>query len=381
MNATGTDSHVLKRFVIPAATLVMILVLLLWGASDADAAYSYAGMKNVTLSPASAVTFYQNSYETQYMTHTVDESQKTFVLKLRINDPGGHIFSSKRDSCRVQLKSSAAYAGRVSVVKKKLSKNVLRIYLRSSGTAKVKLRVTLDGKRFGYITVRFFDLDMPRSLLLAAGSSGTLSVSKLMPRSSSRYTGIIKWTSSDESVARVSGGIVTGLRSGNAIIYAQVGQAKLGCAVSVTSRQKVDAISQAVKIVNEREYRLDPELRMQDEYYDCSSLVWKVLHGSVCDFGSRSWAPTAADQCRYLYSVRKMIGSFTRVNEQNMIYQAGDVYFFTGRSSEFLGIYHVELFRGYDFQGFTAAGRPVVRIRAVKVDIYGAGSNAIVGRP
>ncbi len=372
------------------ALRLMMLVLacalgLFLAAAFSQNAYaaSRVNMKKVKARVTSGVTFYQDSYTTKwYRTHPIAEKKPTFVVKLKLTGGKKHVFDSRRDRFSVSLRCGSAYRGKVTIVKKKLKKNVISIYLRSSGTARVRLYPRVNGKKFGPVTVSIFNTEMDRSLLLGEGASAQLQVRKLLTKGKKVYGGKIIFSSSDSGVASVSSkGIVSAHKAGSAVIYAKVGKSKLGCVVSVTSPAKAEAVRKAYWMVSEWTYYSDPYWRMQDGYYDCSALTWKVLHEKVCDFGDKSFAPTAAEQCRYLEKKGRMLGKFTRANEQKMTYQAGDVFFKIDGSDDYKGIGHVELISGYEFQGFTTDGKAVVRLTAPKVEIYDEGSNILIGRP
>lgn len=46
--------------------------------------------------------------------------------------------------------------------------------------------------------------------------------------------------------------------------------------------------------------------RMQEKFYDCSSLVWKSYHKNGVNFGMAYYAPVAADMGNGAYSIRNL---------------------------------------------------------------------------
>ncbi|MDD7349837.1 MAG: hypothetical protein PUG66_08370 [Clostridiales bacterium] len=60
-------------------------------------------------------------------------------------------------------------------------------------------------------------------------------------------------------------------KTGNTVVYAQIGEHRLGCAVSVVSSKMKKVINRAKRIYKTCKY--SQPLRMNSKYYDCSSLV------------------------------------------------------------------------------------------------------------
>lgn len=129
-------------------------------------------------------------------------------------------------------------------------------------------------------------------------------------------SGKIKWVSTNKKVVTVSskGVIKAKKKTGNTVVYAQIGEHRLGCAVSVVSSKKKKVINRAKKIYKTCKY--SQPLRMNSKYYDCSSLVWKSYRLMGKTFGNRNYAPVAADIAKWCAGKKKMVKG--GVSEKNI---------------------------------------------------------------
>ena len=74
--------------------------------------------------------------------------------------------------------------------------------------------------------------------------------------------------------------------------------------------------------------------RMQEKFYDCSSLVWKSYHKNGVNFGMAYYAPVAADMGKWCAQHKKLVsGGLSQANIQNMKLNPGDVMFETGQKN------------------------------------------------
>lgn len=234
-----------------------------------------------------------------------------------------------------------------------LEENVITLTSYTPGTTTLTITV---GDSVFCVDLTVADATMSDTKLMAVGGSSSLYVTA--NSGSSDYTlsdSLIKWYSSDTSVVTVdSNGNLKAKKKGNAIVYAVVGDVHLGCAVSVTSAKKVKAIKKAISIVSVSSY--SQARRMSKGYYDCSSLVFRAYKNAGLTVVSKriSYAPVAATIAKWLICTKhhkKM--KLTTSGIQSMKYYAGDLGFQTGASNgRYLGIYHVEIFRGYAYMGY-----------------------------
>ena len=133
-------------------------------------------------------------------------------------------------------------------------------------------------------------------------------------------------------------------------------------AVNVTTREKVSVIQTARGIYSTSTY--SQPLRMRKGYYDCSSLVWRSYRtvGNYLGTSSRAtYAPTAAGIASYLEQRRKTVaGGIGYSNTTKGKLKAGDLLFEGGSSNgRYRGVYHVEMFTGYDIAYIKSNGKPV----------------------
>ncbi len=123
--------------------------------------------------------------------------------------------------------------------------------------------------------------------------------------------------------------------------------------------------------------------RMQEKFYDCSSLVWKSYHKNGVNFGMANYAPVAADMGKWCAQHKKLVsGGLSQANIQNMKLNPGDVMFETGqKNGRYKGIYHVEMITGYIFYGFDGNGKAELGIQWAAGDEKYYPMGQMVGRP
>ncbi len=242
------------------------------------------------------------------------------------------------------------------------------------GEGSAKLTVVINGKEF-LISFKVIRLEMSKTGLVASRGKKT----KLRIRGTGEKA---KWTSSNTRVVKVSGdGTIRCRKTGNAVITAQIGEVKVGCAVSVIPTKLLRVVNMAKKIGANWKY--SQAKRMQTGYYDCSSLVWKCYKKIGKTFGDPHYAPVAANVAKWCAGRKKMITkSYTWNHVQKMKLRPGDLIFKTGqKNGRYKGIYHVEMFVGYTLTGFDSSGKPVLsELWAARSEGYGGGGYP-VARP
>jgi len=277
--------------------------------------------------------------------YTSDYSYEPCTANIKIKSP--YILDEDDDliSITADSSNSSMYASYT------IKNNVLQLSSTSPGRTTIKF--TINGKVF---TVKLTVISLKisaASLLLTNGQTKQLKVRG--------YKGKVKFRSSrPRKVSVNSKGKVKAKKRGNAFITAKIGNIKLGCVVSVITPQKKKVISRARKIVKSSVY--SQANRMQKGYYDCSSLVWRSYLPYGYDFGNGSYAPVAADQAKWLAGRNKLLkGGYSEKNVQSMKLEPGDLLFETGeKNGRYKGIYHVEMFAGYNLYGFDSKGKPLV---------------------
>lgn len=234
-----------------------------------------------------------------------------------------------------------------------LSKNKITLYPSNIGSTTVT--ITICEKDF-QVNIKTIAVGINKnSLLLAKGKSSKLKISGKPSK--------IKWTSSNKRIAAVSSnGTIKARKTGNVVIKAKMGEISLGCAVSVVTDNRLKVIKRAKQIAKTCTYS-QPK-RMQSNYYDCSSLVWKAYSKYGQNFGNRSYAPVAADLGKWCANRKKLVkGGVIRKNLQKMKFRPGDLYFVTGSNNgRYQGISHVEMISGYVCYGFDSKGNPILEL-------------------
>lgn len=190
----------------------------------------------------------------------------------------------------------------------------------------------------------------------------------------------VVWETLNPTVAEVSDkGLVTAKKGGTAVIIATIGENKFGCAVNVTTASVKKVVTLAQKLAKGT---YSQEKRMQEGYYDCSSLVWRAYSPSGIKFGNATWAPVAADIGKWsMENGKKISSSLTEEQIQKKKLKVGDLLFKTGaENGRYKGIDHVEMFIGYGYAGIDSEGTVYLTTKlAARADGYGYGM--LVVRP
>lgn len=243
-----------------------------------------------------------------------------------------------------------------------LHNNVLT--LTPSKAGKTTVTVILNNTLFFKITLNTIVVKMSsNSALMTIGQMKKLTVHGCKASK-------VKWSSSNPSVVSVSSsGMIKGKKNGNVVIKAKVGDYVFGCAVSVIPKNRKKAIDKALYIYKTSEY--SQAKRMQNKFYDCSSLVWRSYANNGVKFGNTKYAPTAAEMAKWCVSKRKMVkGGLSQNNVDKMKINAGDIMFESGADNgRYKGVYHVEMVVGYVCEGFDYNGKPILALKwATRLD-------------
>lgn len=251
-----------------------------------------------------------------------------------------------------------------------LEKKVVEVNVPSAG--KTVLTIQLNGHTFR-LTISVSEIYINKiSAVLAKKKTTRLKIKG--------YSGKVVWKSTKKNTVSVSrDGTVKGKKTGNAVIYTTIDGCRLGCAVSVVTPKRKKVIVAAKKIAGGT---YSQAKRMSKGYYDCSSLVWRAYQKEGKSLGNKTYAPVAADICKWcLGHKRKVKGGLSGKNIQNMKLRPGDLLFETGADNgRYKGVYHVEMFIGYQCEGFDSSGKPLLgTLWAARPANYYFGG--IMGRP
>lgn len=226
----------------------------------------------------------------------------------------------------------------------------IEIYSGTAGTT--TLTFTING--------RTFQLKLKTTKITLKKISAVLAKKKTTKLKVSGFSGKVNWRSTNKKVASVSSnGIVKGKKTGNAVVYASFGGRRIGCAVSVVTPKMKKVINEAKKIAKGK---YSQAKRMQKGYYDCSSLVWRSYKKAGKYFGDKNYAPVAANIAKWCFGKKKRIkGGLSYKNIQNRKLRPGDLFFEGGADNgRYKGIYHVEMFIGYQCEGFDENNKPIM---------------------
>lgn len=236
-----------------------------------------------------------------------------------------------------------------------LEKNVLTIDVYNTGIS--ILTVDINGKKFN-LEVNVIDNEISStSVVIAEGGSHQLKIR-------GEGTGKIEWNSVNPDIAEVNAdGNIIGKKRGNTLITAKVNGKTFGCVVSVTTELRKNVVEWA------RVYSLKSKYsqtrRMEEGYYDCSSLTWRAYRKFGFNIMNTNYAPTAAAMGKH-YDQNKQIveGGISETNINKMAFEPGDLFFMEGpvNNGRYRNIYHVEVISGYTFGGFDKSGKPIIGI-------------------
>lgn len=201
----------------------------------------------------------------------------------------------------------------------------------------------------------------------------------------------VTWSSSRPGVARISQkGIIKIKGTGTAKITAKVNGQKLMCIVSVSSRTAHRVVKQARIISGQKHIRYSQALRMSENYYDCSSLVWRCYKPYGILFGATNnyWAPTAAEEGRWCARKNKLVAKKS-VDILSFRLVPGDTiyYSFSGNNGRYKNIDHTAIFAGYKYDASSNTYYGTVleasssRNSVVERMYYPGASIRLIGRP
>lgn len=199
------------------------------------------------------------------------------------------------------------------------------------------LTVTVDGKVFT-AEVYVIDPQIPdKDMIIVKKKAKNRAVTNL-PEGMK-----VKYTSTDKSVVTVNkNGKVKPKKDGCANIIMEVGDRTFSYSVIVGFNLPTRAVAEANTVVGAK-YSQDK--RMQEGYYDCSSLVWRSYKAAGVALKSDSYAPTAADLCKFMeeegYTISKKALPADKMKPGDIIFSSS-----SGDNGRYLNIDHVSMYMG-----------------------------------
>lgn len=200
----------------------------------------------------------------------------------------------------------------------------------------------------------------------------------------------VTWTAGNKNVASVSqNGVVTIKGIGATKITARVNGRKIICIVAVSSKTANRAVKNARAVTLRDNIRYSQAYRMSENYYDCSSLVYRCYAKLGIRFGNTNphWAPTAAEEGRWCSSTKHLV-SEQSVDILSCKLVPGDTiyYSFNGNNGRYLNIDHTAIFAGYAYDESAGYYGTVIeasssRNSVVERTFYPGDSIKLIGRP
>jgi len=236
-----------------------------------------------------------------------------------------------------------------------LEKNVLTIDIYNTGMS--TLTVYINGRKFN-LSVNVIDNEISStSVVISEGGTHQLKIR-------GEGAGRIEWSSVNPDIAEVdANGKIIGKTKGNTLIMAKVNGKTFGCVVSVTSEIRKNVVEWARAYSLKSRY--SQSRRMEEGYYDCSSLAWRAYNKFGFNIMSTNYAPTAAAMGQFYDKNGRIVeGGLSDENVNKMVFEPGDLFFMEGvaNNGRYRNVYHVEIISGYTFGGFNKSGKPIIGI-------------------
>lgn len=248
------------------------------------------------------------------------------------------------------------------------------IYAVKKGTATITCEI--DGVNLSYkVTVTDPQVNV-QLLTIVKGKK-----SKIIVKGTNKNSKI-NYNTSNSSIANVNkSGYVTARKDGCASIKITVDGKEMIVPVSVGNSKVVGALKYALNAIGTT---YSQAKRMEQGYYDCSSLTWRAYHSAGVNIGSRYWAPTAADMAKTLVKNKKAI-AYKALPAEKL--QPGDLIFFTKTdgtdNGRYKNIYHVAMYCGNSGDEFGEGLLLEARLAGVGMFTYYPSDRAVavVARP
>lgn len=257
-------------------------------------------MSEVTVTPASNVVYIGNS------------ALNELTIQLKINS--SHLFTEED----IENVSLGGYCH-----SKKIENNVLELKYYHDGPLKTLTRtcsISICGEKFSFeVKEKAVKISGASSSVIVKGKTKQLSV-KGLPQTANKSE--IKWKSSSPSVISVnSKGKIKAKKIGNAIITVSYkGDVIAEYFFNSLSSKMKKVYTYATKLHKKGTY--SQSKRMQKNYYDCSSFVWRSYANAGIYIGSKTYAPTY----EAIWEALKKSKSWTVKKSKKYKPQIGDIY-------------------------------------------------------
>ncbi|MCR5791913.1 MAG: Ig-like domain-containing protein [Lachnospiraceae bacterium] len=318
-----------------------------FGLEEEGVAYTYTvADSNIASLDEAGILTGNNQGATELAIHiNYEEDEETLRIPVTVTDPSlemARVILRKNENISLPL-LGITEGSNISIALKGTKCNMYswngQLEINGKATGAETVKITVDGKVLSLVVRVINPYFKTESLNLSKGASKQVKIYGYYDKKKT-----VKWKSSDKKIATVKNGLVKGKREGIALITATVEGMELEMRVCVIKKSINKSLSRARSIVKTSEYSQDK--RMKKGYYDCSSLVWRALKPAGFDFGSKYWAPTAADMAKYARKHYKVIAKKPVKNMDKLL--PGDVFFYGGtKNGRYLGIFHTAIYGGY----------------------------------
>lgn len=193
-------------------------------------------------------------------------------------------------------------------------------------------------------TVKCTDPQYRASYILKKGQKVSYKVS-----GASGYTPIRYKTGNSKYATVSSTGSVKGKKYGRTTLTISVDNATVSFNIYILKSKVYKGVNKAHSICKSKPTYSQAK-RMKKGYVDCSSFVWKSYKSAGVNFGSNSYAPTAADIAKWCSKKKKLL-KLSSYNGKSDKLLPGDLIFYkkrSGKNGRYKNIDHIAMYVGND---------------------------------
>lgn len=193
-------------------------------------------------------------------------------------------------------------------------------------------------------TVKCTDPQYRASCILKKGQKVSYKVS-----GASGYTPVTYKVGNTKYASVSSNGLTKGKKYGRTTLTISADNASVSFNIYILKSKVYKGVSKAQAICKTKP-RYSQAKRMRKDYVDCSSFVWKSYKPYGVNFGSKSYAPTAADIAKWCGKKKKLLKLSTYNGKSDRLLP-GDLIFYrkrSGKNGRYKNIDHIAMYVGND---------------------------------
>lgn len=193
-------------------------------------------------------------------------------------------------------------------------------------------------------TVKCTDPQYRASCILKKGQKVSYKVS-----GASGYTPVTYKVGNTKYASVSSNGLTKGKKYGRTTLTISADNASVSFNIYILKSKVYKGVSKAQAICKTKP-RYSQAKRMRKGYVDCSSFVWKSYKPYGVNFGSKSYAPTAADIAKWCGKKKKLLKLSTYNGKSDRLLP-GDLIFYrkrSGKNGRYKNIDHIAMYVGND---------------------------------